>query len=238
MNIKNIPVFIICRDKVKDLKVLVDWFSRCGFNNIYLIDNDSSYPELLDFYESTSCHVIKLKENVGASSPWSKKIVQRIAKDSYYIVSDPDITPIEDCPEDAIEHFYYLLQKYPQYGKAGFSLKIDDLPECYKFRDEVVTWEQQFFEKEIEPFVYEAFIDTTLALYRPHATRGVGRPCIRTAYPYQARHMPWYTNSEKLTEEEVFYKSNCGEGGQNHGTWGRDTLPLGLIQKIEHMRCV
>jgi len=235
MNIKNIPVFIICRDKVKDLKVLVNWFKANGFNNICLVDNDSSYPPLLEYYDSIDCRVIKLMANLGAGSPWIRKVVQTLAKDSYYIVSDPDIAPIEECPSNAIEYFYELLQKYPQFEKVGFSLKLDDLPECYQFRDEVITWEKQFYKNELEPSVYQSFIDTTLALYRPGSLRGVGRPCIRVGYPYEARHMPWYSNSAELTDEEVYYREQCGDSAQ-HGTWGRESLSPGMLDKIAKLK--
>ncbi len=47
MNLQDIPIFIICRDKVTDLKVLVQWFKDRQFNTIYLVDNDSTHPPLL-----------------------------------------------------------------------------------------------------------------------------------------------------------------------------------------------
>ena len=234
MELQNIPIFIICRDKVNDLAMLVDWFHARDFERIYLIDNDSSYPPLLDYYSTTNCEVIKLGANLGAGSPWIRNVVQKYAPDSYYIVSDPDVIPIKECPDDAISHLYELLQKYPQYQKAGFSLKIDDLPTAYQFKEEVIKWETQFYQNEIETAVFEAFIDTTLALYRPNTTRGVGRPCIRTGHPYQARHMPWYSNSAAPNEEEIYYRKHCGTSNE-HGTWGRETLPTSLIRKISKM---
>ena len=234
MDILNIPIFIICRDKVSDLKLLVEWFNKQGHRRIYLIDNDSSYPPLLDFYKTTDCKVIELGANLGAGSPWIRKVVQKLAADSYYIVSDPDVIPINNCPNNAIEYLYGLLQKYPQFQKAGFGLKIDDLPGRYQFHKEVVKWESQFYQKEIEPSVYEAFIDTTLALYRPNTNRGVGRPCIRTGHPYQARHMPWYSDSSNPDEEELYYRKHCGTSGE-HGTWGRETLSPRLLHKISKL---
>ncbi len=234
MNLQNIPIFIICRDKVTDLKILVQWFKDRQFNTIYLVDNDSTYPPLLDFYASTDCRVIELAANLGAGSPWIRKVVQKLAPDSYYIVTDPNVIPVDECPDDAITYLYNLLQKYPQYQKAGFSLKIDDLPMKYRFHKEVVKWEGQFYEKEIEPSVYEAFIDTTLALYRPNVTRGGGRPCIRTGFPYQARHMPWYSDSNNPDDEEIYYRKHSGTSGE-HGTWGRENLPPKLAHKISNM---
>jgi len=178
--------------------------------------------------------VIKLRDNIGCVSPWVRGVVKRLASNSYYIVSDPDVIPIKECPDDAVEYFYNLLQKYPQYQKVGFGLKIDDLPKHYQFHEEVIKWETQFYEKEIEPSTYEAFIDTTFALYRPNATRGVGRPCIRTGFPYLARHMPWYSNSDELDQEEIYYRKHCGTSAE-HGTWGRDSLSPSLLRKISEM---
>ena len=45
-----IPVYIICRDRVTPLKELVSWLEKTGEADIHLIDNDSTYPQLLEYY--------------------------------------------------------------------------------------------------------------------------------------------------------------------------------------------
>jgi len=216
--LNNLPVFIICRDKVEHLKQLTSWLKKNNFNNIYLLDNDSSYKPLLDFYEQTEHRVIYLGRNSGAASPWLHGVVQKLASDSFYIVSDPDVIPVNACPSDWVEHLYALLIKYPQYTKVGFSLKIDDIPPHYMFQKEVIKWESQFFEKEIEPSVYEAAVDTTFALYRPNTSRNNTIKSLRTGY---------------LSIEEKYYRTHSG-GGINHGTWSKTVLPEYLLKKIQN----
>ena len=50
-----------------------------------------------------------------------------------------------NCPDDFIEKFILLLQKYPKALKAGFSICIDDLPDHYKLKEKVIEWESVFW---------------------------------------------------------------------------------------------
>ena len=59
--------------------------------------------------------------------------------------------------------------KYPAKEKAGVALKIDDLPDHYSHKQEAINNEKIFWEKQLEKDVYDAPVDTTLALYRPLA---------------------------------------------------------------------
>ena len=234
LNPSDTPIFIICRDKLSCLLEQLDWLYQNNLNRIYLIDNQSTYPPLLDFFLKTHHRVIKLGANVGCGAPWSRNIVQTISPNSFYVVTDPDVVPVSECPNDVISHFYDLLQKYPQYNKTGFSLKIDDIPETYQFHKEVVKWESKFYQTELESGVFEANIDTTFALYRPGSQREVGRKCIRTGFPYQARHLPWYMNSAELTEEEAYYREHSG-ASHNHGTWGKAELTDSFRAQIDKL---
>jgi len=87
-------------------------------------------------------------------------------------------------------------------------LKIDDLPDCYAMKKEVILWEQQFFQRKRDEFLYFAPIDTTFALYRPYGKRRhafFNVEMYRTAFPYMARHLPWYIDSENPDEENLYY---------------------------------
>ena len=54
---------------------------------------------------------------------------------------------LPNCPDDFIEKFILLLQKYPKALKAGFSICIDDLPDHYKLKEKVIEWESVFLER-------------------------------------------------------------------------------------------
>ena len=196
-------MFINCRDRVTPLLALIDYLERAGCERVHLLDNDSTYPPLLEYYERTPHTVIRLDQNFGSKALWQSGILDELGIDGRYVYSDPDVVPIEECPLDAIEYFGEVLDRYPGYSKAGFGLKYDDLPDHFRNKDKVVAWESKFWQRQIAPRLYDAPLDTTFALYRTaeHAPKAA----IRTGYPYLARHTTWYWDSDNLSEENRYY---------------------------------
>ena len=62
---KEIPIIINNRNRYTFLKQLIDTLRKDGYSNIIVLDNDSTYPPLLDYYNSCPAKVIFLKENLG-----------------------------------------------------------------------------------------------------------------------------------------------------------------------------
>ncbi|MCA9313847.1 hypothetical protein KDA08_06065, partial [Candidatus Saccharibacteria bacterium] len=56
----DIPVFIINRDRYEPLLKLIAWLGDEGLKNIHIVDNASTYPPLMKYYESTPYHVVRL----------------------------------------------------------------------------------------------------------------------------------------------------------------------------------
>jgi GT2 family glycosyltransferase len=218
---KSTPIFIICRDRVTPLKQLIKWLESIGMSNIILIDNDSIYPQLLKFYEETKYQVIKTGKNVGHTVVWKEGIIKTLIPSDFYIVTDPDVIPDKKCPNDAIQHFYKLHTKYERYQKIGFGLQIDDLPNHYNLKTQVIEWESQFWKNELEPGVYEAGVDTTFALYKPYVYDYILHPSIRSGKPYTAMHLPWYVDSSQIDEEEAFYRMHAS---QDITSWNTDEI--------------
>ncbi len=214
-NLKQIPIIINNRNRVTYLLQLISWLEKTGCTNIYIIDNNSSYPPLLDFYSKTKYHVFRLKENVGHLSLWKSGIIRQFEND-YYVYTDPDVLPIDECPANAIEFLMNKLNQYSEIEKIGFGLKIDDLPDQYSEKQEVIAWESKFWKKEVEKDVYDAALDTTFALYRPYTngTKWVQR-AYRTGGKYIARHLPWYEDSKNESEETLFYKKEIKKGSSH-----------------------
>ena len=211
----NIPVFIICRDRLDPLLKLISWLEEENLHDIILIDNDSSYPPLLEYLEETGYEVIRLNKNAGHTSPWSEGIVELYAKNMPFIVSDPDVIP-DQGSHGAVRKFCELLTKYPERTKVGFGLKIDDLPDHYDLKTQVITWESQFWESTVEKDVYDAEIDTTFALYRQNTPYTLG-PALRTGGRFVARHEPWYIDSGEISAELNYYRAHAS---REIGTWG------------------
>jgi hypothetical protein len=215
---RTTPIYINCRDRVTDLAHLVIWLEKAGYENIVMLDNQSTYPLLLEYFELTPHKVVRLDDNYGAKSLWATDLVP----DEWFVYTDPDVLPIEACPADVLEHLRASLGDYT-YTKAGLGFYVDDAPD-FRSKD----WErallgitsEQFprpIVREIKPGVFESKIDTTFALYRPGA-RFTIEPALRTAYPYLMRHMPWY-RLQSPTEEEQYYLDRCLQGPPLGSSW-------------------
>lgn len=232
-DIKTIPIFIISFNRLSYLKKIVDMLESKGYFNINIIDNCSTYPPLLSYYENIPYPVIRMKDNLGHMAFWKSSLFDEY-RDSFYVVTDPDVIPIEECPDDFMQVFFTYLKKYPFLRKVGFSLKLDDLPKDGVLAQEAITWEQQFYKDKIGNLpAYYAGIDTTFALYAPDKfykdkdfLRG-----LRMAYPYEARHLPWYKTKDDVSEEDVYYSAH-----KTNGWWDivkGEVTPDGTDIKIE-----
>ena len=203
----RIPVFISCRDRLTCLQQLVRWLEDAGHERIYFVDNDSAYEPLLDYYRDTPHTVIALGTNTGHLAPWTSGVVAEHARNEDYIVTDPDVVPDEGCPLDAAEHLAALLRRYPTCPKAALGLRIDDLPEHFALRADVIAWESYFWTRKLRRGVYYAPTDTTFAVYRAGVELQMAG--LRTGAPYVARHLPWYADSAAPDEEERFYRARA-----------------------------
>ncbi len=210
MKASDVPVIINNRNRLSTLKKLVTSLERAGSQEIYIIDNQSTYEPLLAYYQHSPHKVIRLLENVGYLSFWELGICEQFKKRNY-IYTDPDVVPAPDCPLDFIELFSEGLARYKDVQKVGFSLKIDDLPDCYAGKAAVLKHEGGCWINQRSKLFYNAPIDTTFALYRPGARGGHWIPALRSAPPYSALHLPWYVDSKNLDEEEIYYRKTANE---------------------------
>lgn len=213
---RNIPVIINNRNRLSFLILLLSWLERAGMKNVYIIDNNSDYPPLLEFYGNNKYKVIFNDSNIGYRALWIIDDLKHLLKD-YYIYSDPDVVPVDECPLDIVNFMYQSLKNNFQIDKIGIGLKIDDLPDHYSLKSEVVNWETQFWKIQVKPFLYKAQVDTTFALYSPFAEGGGECKSYRTGPPYVARHLPWYENTAAPDSEQEYYKKNS-EAFSTHWT--------------------
>lgn len=203
----EIPIIINNFNRLEYLKRLIKSLEKREYKNIIILDNQSTYPPLLEFYKQTDYKVIILDKNYGFRALWKSGIYQQF-KRNYFVYTDSDLEIIDECPNDFLLVFRDILIQNKWYLKIGFSLKIDDLPDENILKDEVIAWEKKFYETPINSILYKAPIDTTFALYRPfsfkHTSSNLAK-VFRTAFPYQAKHLPWYIHTNKLSEEEKYY---------------------------------
>jgi SAM-dependent methyltransferase len=223
---KRVPIVINNFNRLSYLRRVVDALRARGYENIYVIDNDSTYEPLLQYYRDERLRVFHLDSNVGYLALWTTPVGASFVGD-YYVYTDSDIEPAPECPDDFFARFREGLDRYPKVDKVGFGLRIDDLPEHYALKERVVEHERRFLTARVRHGFYRAQIDTTLALYRPMAAGGAWLRCLRTTAPYVARHLPWYEDSARPTEEEIFYRDTIRTS--THWTLRDGTSDAGVI---------
>lgn len=199
----NTPIFIVTRDRVRDLRQLVDWLERSGNERITFLDCASSWPPLLDYFAQTPHTVIRL-ENLGSRALWTAGLVPA----ERFIVTDPDLIPIAQCPLDAVAHLHRLMDEH-QHPKVGLGLYLDDVEFPSK------GWERSLVSapRETAPGVYESLIDTTFALYEAGAP--FQYEAIRTGAPYLARHGSWYVTEPDVEDAYYLERAEVGPTGSS-----------------------
>ena len=214
---------------------MLNWLESYGYRNITIIDNHSDYEPLLSFYATCPYKVMRMKKNYGhlvfykAPCFFWKRLL------SFYIITDPDLSPVKDCPANFSEVFMNTMFHHLNFYKVGFSLKIDDLPDEYYLKNEVIAWETQFYERVVgnSPFctLYKATIDTTFALTAPSLYKLAQSrlKAIRTGKPYQVRHLPWY-----VTERDAEGNNYTTTIRQDVGTWNGNITQEEIIKRVEN----
>lgn len=205
---KTVPVFIVSYNRLASLRQVVEGLERFGFENLTILDNASTYEPLLDYLTGSPHNIVRLDRNYGHLALWHSGRFDDVIQRERFILTDNDVVPASDCPVDIAGHLEQVLDRYPRHTKAGLSLRIDDLPNHYAFKQQVIAWESPFWATQLDDGNYEGAVDTTFALYRPgiHCSEERWWRSIRTAPPYSALHLPWYQDTSQLTEEDIYYQ--------------------------------
>lgn len=209
-DIRQIPIIINNRNHYTYLKDLVEWLKMNGFTNYYVLDNDSSYPPLLEYYQAyLRDRVIYLRKNSGHLAIWAERIIERFPN-TFYVYTDSDVLPVLENNPRLLDELFDGLRNHEFALKAGCALKIDDLPDTFKLKQAVLKHEQKFWEEPLSDHVYRADVDTTFSLYLPNFWEiGKWGKHIRIAGDCLLRHQPWYENTENQNEEQQYYKMNA-----------------------------
>ena len=208
----SVPVIIINRNWLTYLRDMVEELLKRGCTDITVIDNASTYPPLLDYYNKlTMVRVLRLSDNMGPWALCQSSFFWDIVKNDRFILSDPDID-IKQTPLTLVSDLVCLKDKYKEYNKIGVALRVDDLPDALKIKTAIQKWEARFWLSAVEPDIYAAPVDTTFALWEG----GVGSlglsNCLRVAGEYTCRHRPWYIDFSGLSEEEAYWYERARGG--------------------------
>jgi hypothetical protein len=221
----SLPIVINAFNRVTCLAELVTALRARGYWNLYVIDNASTYPPLIEYYRQARLSVFFLDRNVGCYSLWRTDVEQAFVS-SHYAFTDPDVLPVDECPNDFVACFLAVLAAHPYVDKVGFGIKIDDIPDHVPLRNEIIDIERLFWRRPIGDHLYAAAIDTTFAVYRPGARGGHWLSAIRTGAPYLARHATYYAAPTNLPDEELYYRRTSRKA--THWTSRLAAYPFGL----------
>lgn len=184
-------------------KYMVNWCLSRGLTPV-IVDNNSDYPPLLEYYELHPCEIVKLDNNYGHDAIWKKGVLSQLNITGRYIATDPDLN-LDNIPADFLKVLNAGLNKYLWYPKCGFSLEINDLPNTEEGKLISTHVEPRYWRRPLDNLYFHAPIDTTFALYREGTTEHF-HSAIRTNRPYTAKHLPWYHKGfSSLTEDEQYY---------------------------------
>lgn len=211
MRWQDTPIFIPNRDNLeRGFRRLLAWLQSAGMTRIVVIDNGSTYEPLLHFYATRPprIEIHFAQRNLGPGAPWSLRMAG-MAMPTRFIVSDPDVVPAPECPRDLVRALHAAADIHQ--AKVGPGLRIDNLPDSYVKKGEVLAAEKPFWTQPEEGNffaapVFRAPIDTTFALYAPGSGRWPREPHFRLGPPYLMEHVPWYEDSAAALPERDFYR--------------------------------
>jgi hypothetical protein len=226
MDYRDTAIFLNNHNRLEiGFRDLLAWLRRAGMTNITVIDNASTLPDLLDFYDSSAMEGITLirASNLGHEAIWKLGLHNR-PDGQRFIYSDADVVPDPDCPLDLVRKMHEVADRYSP-AKVGPAIRIDDLPETYAQRDHMRRCESDYWQRKYpENDCWNGALDTTMSLYEsswerwPLAAQG-GVQHVRLDFPYVIRHVPFYSDSANLSAEEKFYQAHVAPGFSSSCPW-------------------
>lgn len=204
---RDVPIFINARDRLGVMKKLIDWLLDAGYRNLIILDNNSTYPPLLEYYSvlerESRVKIIRLGKNLGYKALWLSGVLEQLKIATPYVYTDPDILPIERCPKDFVKQLMKLLDKNHELRKVGLGLVWEDI--TFFDKKNAQAFEKKFYEGTwIGDNLYFVQVDTTFALYSNVRHYNL-RFSLRTTGDLQAYHLPWYFDYDNLPDDEKYY---------------------------------
>jgi hypothetical protein len=203
------PIIINNFNRLTTTKNMVEKLLSLGYDNIYILDNNSTYYPLLLWYNEIheKVNIIRFDKNHGHMAFWSTNFNKNF--NGWVIYTDSDIELSPSLNVNFVQKLKTIAKNY-NINKVGFALRIDDFqPHHYGSVFNFKGHEERHWLESPEDHLYEAHTDTTFALIK--AEDGHQYESIRVASDMLARHMPWYTDFDNLNEEEKYFIENANE---------------------------
>jgi hypothetical protein len=227
---KNIPIVILNRDRLHPVKDLIHSLKSRNYNNIIILDNQTTYEPTLEWYKN--CGVEVFHNNIpetlyGNESFWRlafhlhhPRFVEIVGQ--HYVFTDSDVVPVETIPENFLDNMVDLCGEFPDLHKLGLGIKIDDLPPDNKQTPQSLVYEGSYRDHPVPHpryQLYQAPIDTTFAVYTPNSPPIWGDRTLRMDGDYQIRHYPFYYDIDNLPDDEFYYVRHLPPNRGPNASW-------------------
>lgn len=206
----SIPCVILNYNRLSTTERLCDQLTVLGYNNIYILDLGSTYPELLNWYKGCS-YTVTMADNIGHTGLWTSGYIKQFSNWPFIAVSDSDIELNIDTPKGFIEQMIIAAKDYYM-DKVGLAIEYRDITNPL-YKEIITPIEERYWRDRIadltgaingnERELYNAPVDTTFCVVKPNLPYRIGG--IRIAGNYTCKHVPWYQDFNNLTEEEQYY---------------------------------
>jgi hypothetical protein len=223
----NYPIFLTNLNRLTTTRKMVeDLFRLNGNADIIIIDNASTYPPLLEWYDEIKKDV-KLIRHTENRGPWAffySGIFSKVESD-HYVYSDADLELNPDMPKNWQEIMFEVLHHHNR--KASLALRISDLPDN-DMKPQILNHQNVCWYETDEPNIYRAITDMTFSM--DMKVNGYRYESMRMAANFECKHVPWYLDFDNLPEEEKYYLEHL-DGRFVDAVWSR--LNKEKLQKHE-----
>lgn len=226
IHISSILVFLLCRDRLYATYYSIKYWlelKRTIILNIVILDHNTTYTPLLQFYELLSRY-FNIKIHYLKEKQWKKAVdkeIPTIVKEylninkeiEYYILSDIDIILI-NIPSNILD-FYATILFNCNVNVIGPSLMINDISPQFPDYKKVYQFETYHYIKTNHyDIIYkgnyfsiiQADIDTIFGMRKRNLK--FARHCsksYRTLPPYVAHHIDWYITTKSIPKSFIYY---------------------------------
>lgn len=219
----TIPIVIINYNSLTFLKSFVFQIHDLT-DHIIILDNCSTYPPLLEYYESlkddenVKFTIHRFSENFGHKVYYMKSELLP----SIYFLSDPDLKLPDISREELQNNFLNVSERFNAH-KVGCALDLDDCDRFIKgsYGQLFMSCETGYYKNKINNDMglelYTAPIDTTFCLVNQNISNDFH---IRIGGDYKAKHLPWYQDYLKhnipMAELQYWAKHNISSSILEH----------------------
>lgn len=197
---------------LRNLVVQLRWYYPD--NQIYVVDNGSTYQPLLDYYRDINEYGSKLSIHLYEENDFVGNLSSFIAHEidaEYYVISDSDISIHPTTPPNFLEYFKRVIDEYG-FHHCGFDLIYDDIPEWNPKKAHIQYDEKCLHSKEFTIDNYSGWVaalDTTFCLWK-RSNKGwyapmSGEDWSSSVRLFKAIHQSWYLHKDYLPKEMVNY---------------------------------